>query len=187
MSDANQLPPGLPEPVDDGACDHLVGLDLSDVGLEAVDGQPYSLRSSAARWLVIYVYPRTGGGDVVLPADWDLIPGARGCTPQACAFRDHQSDLEALDATVWGVSAQPIHEQREFAERMHIRFPLLNDSSLFLAKAPMQLPTFVADGLTLYKRVTFIATRASIVRVFYPVFPPDRNAVDVIAYLASHQ
>jgi len=187
MSDATQLPLDLPAPTDDGACDHLLGLELPDLELEGVDGRIYSLRSHASRWLVIYAYPRTGGGDVVLPADWDLIPGARGCTPQACAFRDHEDQLAALDAIVWGVSAQPLDEQREFGERMHIPFPLLNDSSLRLATAPLKLPTFIASNLTLYKRVTLIAERSTIVRVFYPVFPPDRNAVDVIAYLTSHQ
>jgi peroxiredoxin len=137
------------------------------------------------RWLVLYAYPRTGGPDVVLPGDWDLIPGARGCTPQACAFRDHEAELGALDATVWGLSAQPITEQRRFARRMHIPFPLLNDSELTLSRPPLSLPTFTAAGLTLYRRATLIATGGRIVKVFYPVFPPDRNARDVIAYLTS--
>lgn len=183
MTDPTQLPPGLPEPEDDGACDHLVGLDLPDVALESTDGEIYRLGPAATRWLVLYAYPRTGGRDVALPDDWDLIPGARGCTPQACAFRDHQTDLAALDATVWGVSAQPIQEQQAFVERMHIPFPLLNDSTLQLARSPLRLPTFTAAGLTLYQRVTLISRGSRIVKVFYPVFPPDRNVEEVIAYL----
>ena len=119
-----------------------------------------------------------------MPDDWDLIAGARGCTPQSCAFRDHHAELDALDATVWGLSAQPIEEQREFGERMHIPFPLLNDSTLLLTAPPLRLPTF-GDGFSLYKRVTLIAEVARIVRVFYPVFPPDQNATEVIDYLRA--
>lgn len=187
MTDPTQLPAGLPEPADDGACDHLVGLELPDLVLESAAGGAYRLHSAVSRWLVLYVYPRTGGPDISLPDDWDLIPGARGCTPQACAFRDHQREIAALDATVWGLSAQPITEQRDFAERMHIPFPLLNDTQLLLARPPLRLPTFTAAGLTLYRRVTLIAREARIVKIFYPVFPPDRNAQDVIAYLASQR
>ncbi len=182
-SDLTQLPPNLPEPVDDGACSHLAGLELPDIELPGIDGLVRSLRSVSTRWLVLYVYPRTGSARVALPDDWDLIPGARGCTPQACAFRDHHAELEALNATVWGVSAQPLREQQEFAERQHIRFPLLNDSELWLARPPLRLPTFTAGGLTLYRRVTIIAERNRISRVMYPVFPPDRNAAEVIAVL----
>lgn len=185
MADLNTLPSGLPEPVDDGACDHLLGLDLPPVALESVGGETIDLRSADTRWLVLYVYPRTGGPDVALPEDWDLIPGARGCTPQACAFRDHNAELSALGATVWGLSAQPFEEQREFAQRMHIPFPLLNDARLRLADSPLRLPTFTTGGLSLYRRVTLVAEGSRIVRVFYPVFPPDRNAGEVIAYLQS--
>jgi peroxiredoxin len=183
MTDPASLPPGLPEPVDDGACAHLPGMELPAVELPSHDGVLRPLRGPSSRWLVLYAYPRTGGPDVVLPDDWDLIPGARGCTPQSCAFRDHHAELRALDTTVWGLSAQPLDEQREFAERMHIPFPLLNDSPLRLAEAPLRLPTFTADGLTLYRRATIVADRGRITRVFYPVFPPQRNADDVIAYL----
>lgn len=185
MSDSTTLPPGLPEPTDDGACDHLLGLELPKVTLGSAGGEWISLRSAESRWLVLYAYPRTGGPDVDLPEDWDLIPGARGCTPQACAFRDHQDELEGLDATVWGLSAQPVVEQRDFAERLHIPFPLLNDSGLQLAGPPLRLPTFSAAGLTLYRRVTLIAEGSTITKVFYPVFPPDGNAGDVIAYLRT--
>ncbi len=183
--DPTRLPAGLPKPIDDGACDHLVGADLPEIALPSTGGTARSLREVSSRWLVLYVYPRTGGPGVTLPEDWDLIPGARGCTPQACAFRDHYSELRALDATVWGLSAQPLAEQQEFAERMHISFPLLNDFERQLSEPPLRLPTFAADGLTLYKRVTLIVEERRIGRVFYPVFPPDRNAADVISYLQS--
>lgn len=185
MTDATKLPPGLPEPIDDGACDHLVGLELPEVTLESARGESIEMRSATSRWLVLYVYPRTGGPGVTLPQDWDLIPGARGCTPQACAFRDHHAELSDLDATVWGLSAQPVEEQREFVERMHIPFPLLNDAQLLLADPPLRLPTFAADGLTLYRRVTLVIEGSRVVHVFYPVFPPDRNVSDVISYLKS--
>lgn len=187
MTDVTGLPEGLPQPVDDGACDHLPGIELPAVELASHDGVMRSLRAQPSRWLVVYVYPRTGGPDIELPEDWDLIPGARGCTPQGCAFRDHHADLRALDATVWGVSAQPLAEQRNFAERMHMPFPLLNDTGLRLAAAPLRLPTFTANGLTLYKRVTLVAEGLRITKAFYPVFPPDRNAADVIGYLRSRR
>lgn len=180
----DSLPPGLPVPVDDGACAHLLGLELPDLSIEAIDGSLVSLRDVSGRF-VIYVYPRTGGPDVEMPDDWDLIPGARGCTPQACAFRDHDAELKELDAVVWGVSAQPIQEQREFAERMHLPFPLFNDSELRLASSELRLPTFNLGQMTLYKRVTLVAEASVIRKVFYPVFPPDQNAAEVVAYLRS--
>lgn len=127
--------------------------------------------------------PANRGPQVSLPEDWDLIPGARGCTPQGCAFRDHHAELLALDATVWGISAQPFAEQQEFVDRLHIPFLLLNDSALRLAEPPLSLPTFTVDGLTLFKRVTLVAHGGQITKVFYPVFPPDQNAADVIRYL----
>lgn len=183
MTDPTLLPAGLPEPTDDGAADHLPGLTLPHVDLPSVAGGSETLGDFTTRWLVLYVYPRTGGPGVDLPTDWDLIPGARGCTPQNCAFRDHHAELQSLEATVWGVSAQPLEEQAEFAERMHIPFPLLNDAGLTLSSPPLSLPTFEAHGLTLYRRLTLVADQSGIARVFYPVFPPDRNAADVIAWL----
>jgi len=181
--DPYRLPTGLPEPVDDGAADHLRGLDLPALQFPSTTGEVVRLRDVATRWLVLYVYPRTGGPGITLPDDWDLIPGARGCTPQSCAFRDHHGELEALNATVWGLSAQPIAEQREFAERMHIPFPLLNDTEQRLAEPPLRLPTFTVEETTLYKRLTLIADPTRVQQVFYPVFPPDRNAAEVIDYL----
>ncbi len=183
MADLTSLPENLPHPTDDGACDHLLGLELPEVQLPSTSGGVRSLRDVLTSRLVLYVYPRTGGPDIMLPSDWDMIPGARGCTPQSCAFRDHHAELAGLDATIWGLSAQPIREQEDFAERMQIPFPLINDAMLVLAENPLRLPTFRGGGLTLYKRVTLVVEDGLITRVFYPVFPPDRNADDVIKYL----
>ena len=185
MTDPTVLPADLPEPVDDGACDHLTGMELPAIELPSTTDATLSLRDASTQRLVLYIYPRTGGPGVSLPDDWDLIPGARGCTPQACAFRDHHAELQDLGATVWGLSAQPIEEQQEFGARMHIAFPLLNDSALRIAELPLRIPTFTANGITLYKRVTLIAVDGRITRVFYPVFPPDRNAEEVLGYLQS--
>ncbi len=185
MTDLTLLPPDLPRPVDDGAAAHLPGLELPDLTLPAATGAPVALRDVDTRWLVAYVYPRTGGPGIVLPDDWDLIPGARGCTPQSCAFRDHHQELAALGATVVGVSAQPFEEQAEFAARMHISFPLLNDAGLELAGPPLRLPTFGAAGRTLYKRITLVAEQGTVRHAFYPVFPPDRNASEVLTWLAA--
>lgn len=185
-TDLEQLPEDLPIPIDDGAADHLVGLDLPAVVLSDAAGGRRPLTSFTTRWLVIYVYPRTGGPSVSLSDDWDLIPGARGCTPQSCAFRDHHAEMQDLGATVMGLSGQPIEEQTEFAERMHIPFPLLNDRTFELAGPPLRLPTFTANGLILYKRLTLIADAAGIRHVIYPVFPPDQNAADVIEWLSLH-
>jgi peroxiredoxin len=132
--------------------------------------------------LVAYVYPRTGKPGEPSPAGWDDIPGARGCTPQSCAYRDSLAEFRALGATVIGISAQSPEEQREFADREHIPFPLLSDDSLLLASS-LRLPTFEAGRMTLYKRLTFVAEEGRIVKVFYPVFPPDRNAAEVLAWL----
>jgi peroxiredoxin len=147
-------------------------------------GGTVDLAATARQRLVAYVYPRTGVPGQPSPDGWDDIPGARGCTPQSCAFRDTLDEFGAFDASVVGVSAQGPDEQREFATREHIPFPLLSDSELKLLAA-LRLPTFEVDGMTLYKRLTLIAEAGRIVKVFYPVFPPDRNAAEVLAWLAD--
>jgi peroxiredoxin len=173
VSDYRQLPDDLPVPEDDGGADHLTGMELpSALGF---DRPGESL-------LVAYVYPRTGTPGVPSPAGWDDIPGARGCTPQSCAYRDALAEFDALGATVVGISAQTVAEQVEFASREHIPFPLLSDTNLELA-ATLRLPTFEVEGKTLYRRLTFVAERGRIVKVFYPVFPPDRNAAEVLSWL----
>ena len=177
------LPEGLPVPVDDGACDHLPGRTIPGLRLESSQGQ-VDLAELAAEQLVLYVYPRTGRPGVPLLPGWDDIPGARGCTPQSCAFRDHAGELAQFGARVAGLSAQSLEDQLEFAERNRMPFPVVADPALRLRDA-LGLPAFGADGASLYKRVTLVAERGEIVKVFYPVFPPDRNAEEVIDWLAS--
>jgi peroxiredoxin len=183
-ADYTSLPVDLPAPEDDGAADHLAGLALPSLVLASTGGEALDLAVLAERRLVAYVYPRTGRPGEPLPAGWDDIPGARGCTPQSCAYRDSLDRFERLGARVVGISAQSSAEQAEFADREHIPFPLLSDGDLRLA-AEIGLPTFETAGMTLYRRLTLVAEAGRIVKAFYPVFPPDRNAADVLAWLAT--
>jgi peroxiredoxin len=176
------LPDGLPVPSDDGAANHLDGMEVPSVSLRSTSGGEVDLRAAAAGTLVLYVYPRTGRPGEALPAGWDDIPGARGCTPQSCAFRDHFGDLRGLGADVLGMSAQSLADQVEFAERVGLPYPVLSDPGLELARA-LTLPTFEVAGMRLYRRLTLIARAGRIVKAFYPVFPPDRNAADVVDWL----
>jgi peroxiredoxin len=180
-----ELPPDLPAPVDDGAADHLTGKALPAVQLPSTGADPVDLAGAASgKRLVLYCYPRTGRPGEPMPAGWDEIPGARGCTPQSCAFRDHFAELTDLGASVLGLSTQTIDEQREFAARVGLPYPLLSDHELVL-RDELKLPTFTAGSLELYRRITLIAEDGVIVKVFYPVFPPDRNAADVVAWLGA--
>jgi len=175
-TDVYTLPPDLPVPEDDGAADHLVGTGLPDLVLESSAG-PVNVRD----FRVIYVYPRSGRPGVPLLPNWDETPGARGCTPQSCAFRDLYPELRV---PVAGLSAQSLDDQVEFAERNRMPFPVVSDPERRLGAA-LRLPTFDISGLTLYKRITLVAEDRRIVKVFYPVFPPDANAGDVLAWLRS--
>jgi len=177
--DVYSLPPGLPVPLDDGAADHLVGLEVPALELQSSLG-PVNVRD----FDVIYVYPRSGRPDRPLLPGWDETPGARGCTPQSCAFRDAYPQLEALGVRVAGLSAQPLDEQLEFAERNRMRYPVVSDPERRLGAA-LGLPLFEIAGFTLYKRITLVAEAGAIVKVFYPVFPPDANAGDVLAWLSG--
>jgi len=179
--DVYTLPPDLPVPEDDGAADHLAGMMLPNLTLESSAG-PVSLREIALERLVLYIYPRTGRPGEPSPPGWDAIPGARGCTPESCAFRDYAAELSELGALLAGLSAQPLEEQVEFAERNHITYPVTADPELRLAGA-MRLPTFDVAGMTLYKRITLVVEACAIAKVFYPVFPPDKNAGEVVAWL----
>jgi peroxiredoxin len=182
------LPPDLPVPVDDGAADRLLGMRLPAIALVSTRGGSVDVAAAAAkaRTLVLYVYPRTGTPGEPSPDGWDAIPGARGCTPQSCAFRDHHAELRTLGADVIGLSAQPTAEQAAFAAREHLPFALLSDRALRLARA-LTLPTFEAGGMRLYKRITLVVEDAAIAKAFYPVFPPDRNAADVITWLRERR
>jgi peroxiredoxin len=177
VHDPYVLPESLPVPLDDGAADHLTGSAVPDLVLPSSRGA-VNLRD----FEVLYVYPRSGRPGRDLLPGWDDIPGARGCTPQSCAFRDHSAELAALGARVAGLSAQTLDDQIEFAQRNRMPFPVISDEWLELARDP-GLPTFEVEGLTLYKRLALVAEQGRIVKVFYPVFPPDRNAQDVVNWL----
>lgn len=183
--DFYSLPPDLPVPEDDGAADHLLGQMLPQLTLESSQG-PVSLRELSRERLVLYIYPRAGRPGHPTPPEWDAIPGARGCTPQSCGFRDHAAELGGLGALVAGLSAQPLEEQVEFAERNHMPFPVIADPDRKLGAA-LRLPTFEFEGLTLYRRMALVVEACAIAKVFYPVFPPDENAANVLAWLESRQ
>jgi peroxiredoxin len=181
--DLHRLPEALPVPVDDGACAHLPGTRVPSVSLLSTQGRLIDL-ADVPGTSVVYAYPRTGRPDVDPPTGWNEIPGARGCTPQSCAFRDHHAELQALGARVFGLSTQTTEYQQEAAERLHLPFELLSDSALSFA-GRMRLPTFVVDDMTLIKRLTLIVQDGVIAHVLYPVFPPDRNPDDVAAWLRA--
>ena len=179
------LPQDLPVPTDDGGANHLSGMMLPDVTLMATNNEPVTLNTINGR-VVIYIYPMTGRPDVALPDGWEQVPGARGCTPQSCSFRDHYQELQSLNSHVFGLSTQSTDYQQEAKERLHLPFEMLSDESLVLKKElnlPMMDPADVA-GMQLYKRLTLIAVDGKIEKVFYPVFPPDKNIDDVLEYLA---
>lgn len=183
----HSLPQDLPVPENDGACDHLAGLEWPPIALPSTRGAHVSLREVDADWVVVYFYPRTGRPDEDPPggmAAWNSIPGARGCTPQACSYRDRHRELTELGAEVFGVSTQDTEYQREAADRLHLPFQLLSDARLDVARA-LTLPTFEFAGMTLIKRLTLILRRGRIVRCFYPVFPPDSDAERILEYLRS--
>jgi peroxiredoxin len=186
-ADPNVLPEDLPRPVDDGAAAHLVGTAMPALALPATDGTDVRVDvvPAPATRLVLYAYPRTAvpGADPLVP-DWDAIPGARGCTPEACGFRDHAAELARLGAAVAGVSTQDTAYQREVAARLALPFPLLSDAGLRLATA-LRLPTFDAAGQRLLARITLVIGAGVIEHVFYPVFPPDQHAQQVLSWLAA--
>jgi peroxiredoxin len=181
------LPHGLPVPADDGAARHLIGVRVPPIPLPTTDGGNLRVGEVATnKRRVVYAYPRTGRpGEPPLVEDWDLIPGARGCTPEACAFRDHHADLARAGAEVVGLSTQGIPYQREAVDRLHLPFALVSDARLRLTRA-MRLPTFEVAGHVLLKRFTLVIREGRVEHVFYPVFPPDRHAEEVLAWLDAH-
>ncbi len=180
----SELPDDIPVPVDDGLADHLPGMTLPRTALSATHGDTVNI-GSITGLLVIYIYPMTGRPEVPLPDGWDAIPGARGCTPQACSFRDHYAELQALKTEVYGLSAQTTEYQLEAKQRLRLPFELLSDIELSL-KSSLALPTFNAAGMTLYKRLTLIARDGRVENVFYPVFPSNRNADGVLSWLREN-
>jgi peroxiredoxin len=190
MHDPEKLPDDLPAPQDDGAARHLTGLPLPEVTLPATDGRMVALGDLDGR-TIVYAYPRTGVPGRPSPDGWDAIPGARGCTPQACAFRDHHDELRHLGVSeLFGLSTQDTGYQQEAVGRLHLPFALLSDAELRLAGA-LELPTFDVDGRgrreTLLKRLTLVIDDGFITKVFYPVFPPDQNAADVMTWLEDNE
>jgi peroxiredoxin len=182
MVDPMVLPPGLPEPVDDGGADHLPGLRLPSQNLPATDGSTVDLSALPGR-TVVYAYPWTGRpGQPLLTEDWDMIPGARGCTPETCGFRDHHAELGELGVAVHGLSTQHTDYQRELVERLGLPFSILSDADLALTNA-LRLPTFEVAGRMLLKRLTLLVRDGEIEHVWYPVFPPDRHAGEVVTWL----
>lgn len=181
-----QLPSGLPEPQDDGACAHLTGMRLPSIALASTGGGSVDL-SSLEGWTVVYIYPRTGKPDEAPPAGWDAIPGARGCTPQTCGYRDHYDELLELGVDyLFGLSTQDTAYQQELVERLYLPFRILSDEKLELQRA-LNLPTFEVEGMTLIKRLTLILHDGVIEHVFYPVFPPDTSAPTVIHWLVERK
>ena len=182
-SQYTSLPAGLPVPVDDGLAAHLEGMALPSVLLESTSGEQIDLKSIPGT-VVVYIYPMTGRLGIALPDGWDDIPGARGCTPQACDFSDHHQQLQELGATVFGLSSQTTDYQAELKQRLHLPFELLSDSRFELKQA-LSLPIFTVDEQQLYKRLTIIAEAQVIKKVFYPIFPPNQHATQVIDWLKS--
>ncbi len=181
----NELPANLPRPKDDGGARHLKGMALPDLALPSTSNRLVNLSKITAPRIVIYAYPMTGQPGKTLPAGWDDIPGARGCTPETCGFRDHHKDLAKLHAEVFGVSTQSTAYQQEMVKRLEVPFEVLSDEHFALIEA-LRLPTFTVEGMTLNKRLTLIVKNGRIEQVFYPVFPPDKHANEVIAWLKKH-
>lgn len=187
MTTYESLPESLPEPVADGAADHLLGLRIPSISLRATSGKLVDLTKVQSKWIVLYVYPMTGQPGVDLPKGWDNIPGARGCTPQACSFRDRFAEISRLDVSIFGLSVQDTEYQQEAATRLNLPFALLSDRGRDFGRA-LDLPTMsVVDSqnmeLNLYRRLTMIIQDRTIAHVMYPVFPPDQNAAEVYAWL----
>ena len=184
MANLNQLPANLPIPQDDGAANHLPGMRLPRLSLCATTGKELNLGEIKGR-LVIYCYPMTGQPNVALPEGWDQIPGARGCTPQSCSFRDHYQELQSLGVEIVGLSVQSTAYQQEMADRLHLPFPVVSDAD-YQFQGALQLPTFIAAGMTLLKRITLIANDGVIEAIHYPIFPSDSDPAWVISYLKKY-
>jgi peroxiredoxin len=179
--DFASLPSNLPVPVDDGACNHLQGLELPNLPLSSTSGDLVNLRDTPGL-VVLFVYPLTGRPGVPLPEGWDAIPGARDCTPEACGFRDHYGEFHSLGATVFGLSTQSTNYQQEVRQRLQLQFDLLSDETGAFAEA-LRLPTFRVGDMRLLKRLTLICRTNRVEDVFYPVFPPGRHATEIIGFL----
>lgn len=184
MAQLTNLPTNLPVPIDDGKCNHLLGITLPNIILNSTNDNKINLAELKGLY-VLYFYPMTGRPDIELPEGWNEIPGARGCTPQSCSFRDNNQVLTNLNAKVYGISTQSTTYQKEMVERLHLPFEVLSDEKLELTKK-LDLPSFVVNNMTLIKRITLICKVSKIVKVFYPVFPPDKNVDEVINWIKNN-
>jgi len=185
QTNLNELPANLPRPTDDGGARHLTRMAMPDLELPSTANRRVNLSKISAARVVIYAYPMTGRPDRQLPKGWDDIPGARGCTPETCGFRDHHKDLAKLKAEVFGVSTQDTPYQQEMVKRLEVPFEVLSDDHLLLTRA-LNLPSFTVDAMSLMKRLTLVVKNGPIEHVFYPVFPPDKHAEEVISWLKAH-
>ena len=181
----SKFPPELPIPEDDGSCKHLLGKTIPDISLPNQDGNDLKLKREASFRIVLYCYPMTGNPRKPLPPNWNDLPGARGCTPQACSFRDHYDDLIKRNAIPIGVSTQSVSELKEMINRLHIPYDILSDSELKFAKL-MKLPTFKIKNFVFIKRLTLIIEQFVIIKVFYPIFPPDLHIYEVLDWLEKN-
>ena len=181
-----ELPSNLPVPVDDGAAKHLAGMHVPAITLASTAGRRVNLADLGPERTVIYCYPRTGAPGQPVPKGWDEIPGARGCTPESCSFRDHYQQLRNLKTQVFGLSTQTTEYQQEMVARLHLPFEVLSDADFAFTNA-LRLPTFEFDGVRLLKRLTLVLSDGKIEKVFYPVFPPDKHPEQVIAWLGRRQ
>jgi peroxiredoxin len=179
------LPANLPRPVDDGGANHLVGMEMPQISLTSTAGKEVTLSDPNTARTVVYCYPMTGVPGKPLPEGWDMIPGARGCTPQTCGFRDQRGEFERMKVQVFGLSTQTTDYQREMTNRLGVLFEILSDAEFKLTNT-LRLPTFEVDGMRLLKRLTFIVRQGRIEHVFYPVFPPDQSAAEVVRWLKRH-
>lgn len=192
VDDLLVLPEGLPVPHDDGAADHLEGMRVPSMRLSSTGGGEKDLSEiSAGGRVIVYCYPLTGAPGVDLPEDWDAIPGARGCTPEACSFRDHHEEIGELGAEVFGLSSQTVGYQRDLVARLRLPFEVLSDSELEFA-GKLGLPTFeveepvASQPTTLIKRITLVLRHGKVEKVFYPIFPPNEHADEVVAWLSRN-
>jgi len=183
--DPTVLPENLPVPENDGAADHLAGSRLPDIALPSTLGGVVNIAEVGVPRAVIFAYPWTGRPNELMPDGWDAIPGARGCTPQTCSFRDLHQEFTALGTEVYGISTQSSDYQREMVERLHVLFPVLSDAQLELARA-LRIPTFAVEGMALLKRLTLVISDGVIEHVFYPVFPPNRSADAALEWLRQN-
>ena len=186
LPDPSPLPSNLPVPENDGACDHLVGMDIPSIELPTTAGRVIDLRAASAGRLVLFFYPRTGEPGTPSTVDWDMIPGARGCHHHFCGFRNIHTEFQKEGFAIFAASTQSTDYQKEFLDRMHIPFEAISDEH-FRLTAALRLPTFLHQSRRLIKRLTMIVHRGKIVQVFYPVFPPDKNADTVLAWIRAHR